>query len=188
MKKRGPKSRRTPALQRALCRLLADAQTIKTAAAACGIGEKTFFRWCEKHPTFATATREARARAKIKLVNIVRNAANKNPVHACWLLERSWPGEYSRVSVERIEQVETKADSGIKILLQTGDKTLRELIDFPNLETDSEEEQARKQAALLPNEPPAKPATIPADHAPSVPIDKRFTGRLSQWQNDHGQS
>jgi hypothetical protein len=53
-----------------------------------------------------TATREARARAKIHLVDIIRNAAKTNANHAQWLLERSWPNEYART--ERIEQVGEK--------------------------------------------------------------------------------
>src|SRR5207244_7835358 len=91
------------------------------------------FTLCEKKPSFLAATREARARAKIQLVDILSNAAKTNPNHAQWLLERSWPDEYSRVSVERVEQVGEKADDkrGLTILYQTGNQPLAELLNFP---------------------------------------------------------
>ena len=147
--KRGPKSLRTPKLQKRICEILADANTIQTACDACGIGEKTYFRWCQKHPTFLTATREARARAKIKLVDIVRNAARINAKHAEWLLERSWPNEYARV--ERVEQVNEADDKklALNILYSTGNHTLAQLLDFPNAETDTLEVAQQKQARLM---------------------------------------
>jgi len=121
----------TPKLQKKICDLLANANTIQTACDVCGIGEKTYFRWCQKYPTFLTATREARARAKIHLVGIVRNAAKTNAKHAEFLLERMWPQEYART--ERIEQIGEKADEdfSLKIYYNTHGQPLSELLAFP---------------------------------------------------------
>jgi len=174
--KRGPKSLLTPKLQKKICDLLANCNTILTACHACGIGEKTYFRWCELHPTFLTATREARARAKIKLVNILSKAALKNPVHAAWILERSWPSEYSRVSVERVEEVGEKADAkkfDVNILYSCGNRTFAELTDFPNLENNSPEVAAEKQRRLTgesdtPAEAQAPISLSEDDSAPAV--------------------
>ena len=108
-KKRGPKNllEVDPTLQKRICDILADANTIRTACDACGISERVYFDWCQKFPAFYAATRKARAQAKIKLVGILSNAAKTNPNHAQWLLERSWPDEYART--ERIEQVNEPA-------------------------------------------------------------------------------
>jgi hypothetical protein len=63
----------------------------------------------------------ARARAKIKLVDIIRNAARTNANHAQWLLERSWPNQYART--ERVEQTGEKPEDknfGCRIFYDTG--------------------------------------------------------------------
>src|SRR5437868_9597085 len=133
-RKRGPKSllEVDPTLQKRICDLLADANTIQTACDAVGVGERTYFTWASQNAAFAAATREARARAKIHLVGIVRKAAKTNAKHAEWLLERSWPNEYARV--ERVEQIGEKADDksvGVQIYYQLGNKSLAQLLDFP---------------------------------------------------------
>jgi hypothetical protein len=129
--KRGPKSLLTPKLQKRICDILADANTIQTACDACGISERVYFDWCQKHPAFYAATREARARAKIKLVKIIHNAAKINARHAEFLLERSWPNEYART--ERIEQIGEQADDK-KIALNVyynNDQSIEKLLNFP---------------------------------------------------------
>jgi hypothetical protein len=73
-------------------------------------------------------------------------------------------------------------------LLQTGEKmTLAELLSFPT-ENDSPEEAARKQAKLLGKSEPPEPKVMIADWedygSPPPAIDKRFTGRLSQWKGN----
>jgi hypothetical protein len=170
MKKRGPKSLLTKKLQAAICEILSNANTISTACAACGIGEKTYFRWCEKHPTFLTATREARARAKIQLVDIIRNAAKTNAFHAHWLLERSWPNEYART--ERVEQIGEKADEkalSCNIFYDLGGHTLAELTDFP-VEGDSPEVTEQKQARLTAlGSTPAPSGSTPSETISDAP-------------------
>src|SRR5438067_12944053 len=73
---RPPKGLLTPQLQKRICDLLADANTIKTACDACAIGERTFYDWVERYPAFAAAISRARSRAKTKLVAVIRKAAS----------------------------------------------------------------------------------------------------------------
>src|SRR5690349_2449196 len=49
-KKKGRKSTLTPALRRQILALLAKAHTIKTVCAALGVGERSYFTWCEQEP------------------------------------------------------------------------------------------------------------------------------------------
>jgi hypothetical protein len=206
MKRRGRKSLFTPQLQKRICDFLADANTIKTACDACGIGERTYFNFCERYPAFLAATREAMARAKIQLVAIVRNAAKTNAKHAEWLLERSWPNEYART--ERVEQIGEKADekknSGVTILYQGGNLSLAELLSFPihssmKQETDSPEVAREKQARLLgqtaqkrqrerphpqETESDAPPQEKISDAPPPSVVNKALTGRIRpEWRN-----
>jgi len=103
--KRGPKTKLTKELQTRICALLRAAHTIQTCCYAVEISERSFFTWCEQNPAFAAAARKARTLAKIRLVGIIQNAARTDARHAEWLLERSGPTEYSRVTMERVEQI-----------------------------------------------------------------------------------
>ncbi len=97
-KTRGRKSLLTPKLEEKICALLEQGNTIKTVAGATGISERVFYEWCERHPHFLQATTRARAKAKIKLVKIITDAAAVDARHAEWLLERSHPQEYGRAT------------------------------------------------------------------------------------------
>jgi hypothetical protein len=161
MKKRGRHTLYTKALTKRLCAWLRDGNTIVTACHAEGLGERTYYDFCERYPAFAAATRKARAQAKIHLVSIIRKAAIKNPFHAQWLLERSWPNEYART--ERVEQIGEKAEErkgGCHIYYDTGKHTLAELLDFPTMD-DPPEVAAEKQRRLL-EMTPAKNASVSA--------------------------
>ena len=110
---------------------------------------------------------------------IVRNAAKTNAKHAEWLLERSWPNEYARV--ERVEQIGEKADDksvGVQIYYQTSNKTLAQLLDFPNLETDSPKVARQKQARLMGQPSPAPSQEKISDAPPPKVVPKAFTGRI----------
>ena len=179
--KRGPKSLLTKKLQAAICEILANGNTIETACAACGLAERTYFNWCQKNAAFYAATRKARAKAKIKLVAIIQNAAKTNANHAQWLLERSWPNEYARV--ERVEQIGEADDKklNLSIYYDTGGIGMEKLTDFPNAETDSPAEAAAKQKRLL-----GETANVPdpqekiSDAAPPPkPLNPALTGRLN---------
>ena len=162
MKKRGRQTLLTKKMQNAICEIQANANTIKTACDAVGISEKTYFNRCQKNPSFFTATRKARARAKMKLVEIIQLAALKNPLHACWLLKRSWPNEYSRVSVERVEQIGEPPERSVKILYQANKKELKELLRFP-----IHHSMYEPAAEEMPETP--APETLPADESEDVP-------------------
>jgi len=127
----------TPKLQKRFCDGVADGNTFKTMCDACGIGERTFYDWMERYPAFAVAVHRARARAKAKLVRVIVKQAPRDWRAAAFLLERSWPKEYARVTVERIEERDAEQERGLTILYQTSKDGLAELLDFPNLETDS---------------------------------------------------
>jgi hypothetical protein len=190
--KRGPRTLLTSALQKRICDLLANANTIQTAAAACGIGERTYHDWVERHAAFAAATREARAKAKIKLVNIIQNAARKNAHFACWLLERSWRDEYART--ERIEtQPAEQKENSLRIFYDTQGASLSELLTFPidpSMHTDSEGEAATEEVHYAPEEaevPPEAHDAPPQVDAPPPPqvVFKPLTGRIRpEWKGN----
>jgi len=139
------------------------------------------FTLCEKKPSFLAATREARARAKIQLVDIVRNAAKTNPNHAQWILERSWPDEYSRVSVERVEQIGEKTDENkmsLNIFYDTGGQGMEKLLAFPNAETDSPEVAREKQRHMVGQIAEAPVKEKISDAPPPKVVPKAFTGRI----------
>jgi hypothetical protein len=102
-----------------------------------------------KNPSFTAAVYRAPAKAKAKLIRVITNAAPRDWRRAAFLLSRSWPDEYART--ERIEQTDKTDEKSLPltILYQNGDKTLAELLDFPNAETDSSEAGREKQRRLL---------------------------------------
>src|SRR4051812_3475422 len=129
--KRGPKSKLEvdPTLQKRLCAVLAKCNTIKTAAAVCGVSERSVHSWISKYPSFAAAIFRARGLAKTSLVAVIRKAAPNDWRAAAWILERSWPNEYART--ERIEQVDEKrGDCSVRIYYNTGNRSLAELLEF----------------------------------------------------------
>ncbi len=80
---------------------------------------------------------------------------------ACWLLERSYPGEYARTETRIIEQkAEEQKMGGCTILYNVGNHTLAEFLDFPTMD-DPPEVAAEKQRRLL-EMTPAKNAPVSA--------------------------
>jgi len=131
-KKRGRETLCTKARTKRLSALLRDGNTIVTVCHAEGIGERTYFDWCERDPAFAAAMRKARAAARIRLVSIIRKAAIRNPFHAQWLLERVFAKEFARTETRIIEQkAEEPKTVGCRIFYDLGNGTLAELLDFP---------------------------------------------------------
>jgi len=114
-----------------------------------GIGERTFYDWMERYPAFAAAVHRARAKAKMKLVRVIIDQAPDDWRAAAWALERSYPKEYARVTVERVEPFEEKKESKpLTILYQTPSGGLAQLLDFPDAD-DPPEVAAEKQRRLL---------------------------------------
>jgi len=190
--KRGPKSILTPHLQQHICESLEKCNTIKTAMQSAGVSERVFYDWMKNNPAFAAAVFRARARAKAKLVRVITDAAPNDWRAAAWLLERSWADEYSRVTVERVEPFEetNKSKPGVTILYRLGNQTLRELTDFPNMETDSPEVAREKQRRLLGQTTEAQEEIVEAseetisDTPPPQAVPKALTGRIRpEWRN-----
>jgi DnaB helicase-like protein/AAA domain-containing protein len=122
-------------------------------------------------------------RKRIKAIH----AAPKDYRAACFLLERGWPSEYSRVTVERVEQIGEAEENtvGVSVYLDTAGQGLKRLLDFPNSECDSpeviEEKQRRLGLALKAQSEPAVTDNAPA---PKV-VNKALTGRIRpEWKGN----
>jgi len=156
--KRGPESKLTREVLRHICKSLCN--SIRTSMEGAGFSERVFFNWM-KIPSFAAAVSRARAKAKAKLVKVITDASPKDFRAACWLLERSYPGEYARTETRIIEQkAEEQKMGGCTILYNVGNHTLAELLDFPTMD-DPPEVAAEKQRRLL-EMTPAKNAPVSA--------------------------
>ena len=140
MKKPGRRTLLTRTLRKKICDVLSASNTIKTACAACGIAESTYFDWISRGEAgeagfkeFSEAVMRARARAKISLVDVVTTAAAKDWRAAAFLLERCYPLEYGRS--ERPAPVADGAEGSpgvqFKMVYNTNGKTMKELLDFP---------------------------------------------------------
>ena len=116
--KRGRKTLLTPQLQRCICKLLEQGLSVKTVCGDRGIGERTYYDWCQTNPAFSAACARARARTKIKLVAIIQQAAKRDPKNAQWLLERMYPDEFGRAVAREPEQPSAQAPIQYAVILQ----------------------------------------------------------------------
>lgn len=128
----------TPAVKTTICRALSAANTVTTACALAGIGERTFHDWMQRgeredrgefHAFFAAVSR-ARAKAKAALVRRIVAAAQRDWRAAAWKLERLYPKEYAQ-PIARQPELDNAKDIAVKIVYNTGGKTMAELLDFP---------------------------------------------------------
>ena len=94
-KKKGRRSKLTPELRRRICTMLSGAHTIRTVCAALGIGERSFFTWCDD-PTFFAETQRARARGRVRIVESILDSEDWRA--KAWYLERTDPEEFARVA------------------------------------------------------------------------------------------
>jgi transposase-like protein len=105
-KKRGRKTILDAKLQKQICALLRDANSIETAAQASGISPRTVYNWIErasekgeeKFADFACSIARARAEAKRKLVKVLVDASALDWRSAAWILERGFCNEYGRAT------------------------------------------------------------------------------------------
>jgi len=105
-KTRGRKTLLNATLQKRICALLRDANSIETAAQACGISPRTVYNWIErasekgeeKFADFACSIARARAEAKRKLVKVLVDASALDWRSAAWILERGFCNEYGRAT------------------------------------------------------------------------------------------
>jgi acetamidase/formamidase len=98
----GRRSLLTPVLQKRICDLLAQGNTILTVCHSVGIAEKTFYTWSEERPQFSQATTRARGKARIKLVKTLSDASKIDWRAAAWLLSHCWPSEFSELVRQEI--------------------------------------------------------------------------------------
>lgn len=134
-RKRGRRSLLVPTLQRKICDLLAAGNSIRSVAQAVGLAPSTFHDWIqrgengeEKFRGFAGAVLRARGTAKIKLVKVLVSASKVDWRAAAWMLSHCWPEEFSD---ERAPEPADGEPLPMTIILNTGGKSYKELMDFP---------------------------------------------------------
>ena len=157
---RGHRTLCTTQTVRALCKLIANGCTIRTACEACGISETAFHDWIRRGENgeqpfaqFAAAVTRARGRGKAALVKSIID-------HPDWrgkleLLARVYPEEYSRTGDRPFKVVESNENPfQVNLILETHTKdgVKEELLDaeaqrrlasrFPTLSDVSREEGA----------------------------------------------
>jgi hypothetical protein len=129
-RRRGQKTLLTPALRKRLTRFLSKGHTIKASCEACGHSERSYFDWCNKDASFLAATLRARTAGKIKIVESI--LVDKDWRARAWYLERCFPAEFGRTKERNFENADQNERSmNWTMLLDTGGKTLEELLDFP---------------------------------------------------------
>ena len=122
-----------------ICQALKAGNWREVAAQWAGIGERTFREWMAKgeddpdgiHGDFRRRVLEAEQQAEIRMVALVMKAAENDPRHAEWWLERKNPGRWGRqvhevqgkdggpVAVE-ITVVENASHGALTTLPETG--------------------------------------------------------------------
>lgn len=101
-KRRGQPTQYSQAKVDEVCSYIEEGVPLKWAYRAAGIGHTTFYEWQEKHPEFAEAVEEARARAIANRVGRINKAAKEGTWQAdAWYLERQDPDEFGRRQVIR---------------------------------------------------------------------------------------
>jgi hypothetical protein len=130
----GRKPKYNRRLQAEICEYLAKGHTVATCCALVGIGERSYYTWCEEKLQFLQAVTRAINQSKIALVEKIRNHDDWRG--AAFLLERRFPNEYGKTA-ERPLPNEPPPDEkkvSIAIVLDTGGKTLQEFATFPVIE------------------------------------------------------
>jgi len=90
--------------QNKICALISIGNFAKVAAAACNIGETTFYRWLAKgreaksgrYFDFFQAVQIAEAQAQVRYVKIIYDASETTWQAAAWWLERRFPDRWGR--------------------------------------------------------------------------------------------
>jgi hypothetical protein len=98
----GRKTKLTITLTDQLVTLLRGGVPVRTAIAAVNVPKSTYYGWMESadpvHARFAERVREAQAFGEATLVSRIANASHDNWAAAAWLLERTVPEQYARLS------------------------------------------------------------------------------------------
>jgi len=70
--------------------------TRKAAALHAGIDERTLYRWMERYVSFASLIARAEADVEVRCTALILRAAETDPRHAEWWLERRRPDDYAQ--------------------------------------------------------------------------------------------
>jgi hypothetical protein len=106
----GPKTKLTPELTRQIAGLIAAGNHIGVACSASGVSRASFYVWWNRgdpfgeeendagYRDFRSTIEKARAEGETTLVLRVASDATRNAESAKWLLERSFPERWARIS------------------------------------------------------------------------------------------
>jgi Bacteriophage Sf6, terminase small subunit-like len=145
MKQLGRKPKLSPELQKEICEHLAHGYTVTTVCEIVGIAERTYYTWCSEKKHFSQATTRAIGESKKFLHDKLRQSDDWRA--ASFLLERRWPREYGKVVERQLPDEPEPKTVSIAVVLNTGGKTLEELVDFP----------------MIDDKPPSSPAPEPEE-------------------------
>lgn len=115
----------TPDRQQLILEAISAGATRKAAALHAGIDDATLYRWMQRYASFATHIARAEADVELRCTTLILNAAETDPRHAEWWLERRRTEDYGRRDrVEvllRREAEKLAAELGVEV-----DEVLRE--------------------------------------------------------------
>lgn len=95
----GRPSKRTPALERKICQLIAKGNTRAASARSCGISESTLQQWIATFPEFLERIKKADADAEIAMVAQIKRSSRRSWFAAAWWLERRHPNRWGKNAV-----------------------------------------------------------------------------------------
>lgn len=126
----GAKSKRTPETQAKLIEALKLGATNVIACQYAGIAETTFYAWMAENVEFSQSIEKARAYAAVDALRTIQKARREGQWQsAAWLLERRYPHEYGRRTVQM--EVTGKLDLNVlvKQIAALDDDQLEALIE-----------------------------------------------------------
>ena len=117
-------------------RLRRNGATNKDIYTSLGIGESTFYRWCNEPKTaeqreLGETLKRAEADYKKQLRGRILKAADHTWQAAAWLLERQFPDEYARPEIQYARRAAQEAEretikSAEKVLVTIRETALKE--------------------------------------------------------------
>jgi len=96
----GRPGKRTPQLEKDLLAAIATGAPYRIACQACGISEDSLIEWRRKDPIFAKQVEEAAGKTALRLLKKIEANADENFSAAAWILERRFPGDFSRPEIQ----------------------------------------------------------------------------------------
>lgn len=131
----GPKTKLTPELTTQISRLISAGNHVGVACAASGVSRATFYVWWNRgdpdgdegrdagYRAFRAQVEKARAEGESTLVLRIAADATRNAESAKWLLERSFPERWARVS----QREKDEAGQNVAALPDADDDPFREV-------------------------------------------------------------